>query len=242
MKPTRISLCLNGLLLCASVAFAADIPQYPFVFTTGKADVDTPPDIATCSLTIHAIDPDAGKAESTVNGRLKEILATLTKRGIASGDIESFSVNKQILSTAYTEKEPAEIRGYDLTRNLTFKARQLKPLPEIEAAFIGAPNVEQINCQFDRADRQVMEADLLGKALRSAKEQAEKLAAPLGRRVTSAEAISRVPFDSIPDALGLGSGASTSERMFSRSVAADELLVPSTIHLSVSVNVLFKME
>jgi uncharacterized protein YggE len=114
----------------------------------------------------------------------------------------------------------------------------------IEAGLIGSPNVEQINCQFDRADREALETDLMTRALQSAKDQAEKLAAPLGRRVITAEAISRVPFDSIPDAFGLSSrGAlASADRMFKRSVAPDDLLVPSTIHLSVSVNVLFKTD
>ena len=35
---SKIPYGLFGLLLCASGAFAADIPDYPFVFVIGKAD------------------------------------------------------------------------------------------------------------------------------------------------------------------------------------------------------------
>lgn len=237
--------CLFGMLLCGSASFAADIPDYPFIFVTGKADVDTPPTIAMCSLTIHAIDPDPGKAESTVDSRLKTVLAILTAKDIAPSDIESSNVGKQILTTEYRDKEPAAIRGYSLTRSLQFKARQLTSLPAIEDGFIGSPNVEQINCQFDRADRAAIEADLLTKAVHSAKDQADKLAEPLGRHVTTAAAVSKVPFDSIAAAFGLGNqfgGFEGGNRMFKKSASADDLLVPSTIHISVSVNVLFKMD
>jgi len=59
---TKKLFCLFVLLVCASVTLAADIPEYPFVFVVGRADIETPPDVAVCSLNLHAIDPDPGKA------------------------------------------------------------------------------------------------------------------------------------------------------------------------------------
>jgi uncharacterized protein YggE len=241
----KVPLSLIGLLLYGSSSLATDIPDYPFIFVIGKAEIDTPPNIAVCTLTIRAIDQDPGRAESTVDGRLKSVLGILTANDVAPSDIESFNISKQILSTAFTEKEPAEIRGYDLTRSLQFRVRQLTSLPAIEDGFIGSPNVEQVNCQFDRTDRAAIEADLLTKAIHSAKDQAEKLAEPLGRHVTSAEAVSQVPFDSIAGKLGLGIGLAKLERMnrmFEKSMSAEDLLVPLTIPMSVWVNLLFKME
>ncbi|MDP9008510.1 MAG: SIMPL domain-containing protein [Pseudomonadota bacterium] len=235
-----------GLLLCAFATFAADIPEYPFVFVVGHADIDTPPDIAVCSLTLHAIDPDPGKAESMINERLKSVLATLNANHVSPGDIESFSINKQILTNnEYNAKGPAAIRGYDLSRPLKFTVRQLDSLPVMESPMVGEPNIDNINCRFDRKDRKGIEADLLTKALQSARDQADKLAQPLGRRVTTAVAISKSPFDSIAASLGMGGFSSSAElagRMFKKSAAPDTLLVPSTIAMSATVNVLFKME
>jgi uncharacterized protein YggE len=234
-----------GLLICASAAFAADIPDYPFVFVVGHADIDTPPDIATCTLTLRSIDQDPGRAESTVDERLKSVLATLSAKHVSPADIESFNINKQILMNEYNDKGPAIIRGYDVSRSLKFTARQLDSLPAIESSMAGAPNIENINCRFDRKDRAALEADLLTKALQSAKDQAGKLAQPLGRHVTAAVAISKSPFDSIAASLGLGGWSSVSEltgRMFKKSVTANDLLVPTTISVSATVNVLFKME
>ena len=104
--------------------------------------------------------------------------------------------------------------------------------------------------QFDRDDRASVEGDLQTKALLSAREQADKMAAPLGRHVVAPVAISKLAFDSLPAMFGLGSdyeGMERMGRMFKRSVGAgdlrgDELLVPATIHFAVSVNVLFKMD
>jgi len=241
-----VRIIVAGLLLCASATFAADIPEYPFVFVVGHADLDTAPDMAVCSVTLHAIDPDPGKADSTVNERLKSVLATLSAKHVSPGDIESFSINKQILTNnEYNAKGPAVIRGYDLSRSLKFTARQLDSLSAIESSMVGEPNIENINCRFDRKDRKDIEADLQTKALQSARDQADKLALPLGRHVTAAVAISKSPFDSVAAALGMGGFSSSAEfagRMFKKSAAPDTLLVPSTISMSASVNVLFKME
>jgi len=241
----KILFGLCGSLLCASTLYAADIPDYPFVFAVGRAEIETPPNLATCNLTVRSIDQDAAKAQATVDERLKAILATLTAKDIASGDIESFSINKQILTNEGREQGPAKIRGYDVSRSLKFRVRKLDSLPPIEVSLVGSPNIENINCQFDRTDRVSIEADLLTKAIQSARAQADKLAEPLGRRVTSANAVSKSPFDSIAASLGLGGYSSSSElygRMFKKSVSADVLLVPATIYISASVNVLFKVE
>ncbi len=153
-----------GLLLCGSV-FAADLPDHPFIFVTGAAEHDMPPNIAECSLRIHAIDQDSAKAEATIDGRLKSVLAALAAGGVAADDIESFIINKRILSSGFVEKEAAAaIRGYDLTRNVHFKVRKIASLPAIEGGFIGSPNVEEISCQFDRTDRVAL-GELLIKAV-----------------------------------------------------------------------------
>jgi uncharacterized protein len=243
------SICaFAGLLLGMSIAFAADIPDYPFVFVVGKADLEIPPDVAACSLTLRAREQDPAKAVSIVEDRLTSVLATLKTNHIASKDIQSFNLQKQILTNEDNDKERATIKGYDVWRNVNFVVRQLESVAPVEMSLAKSPNVTNTNCQFDRTDRAAVDADLLTKALHSARDEADKLAGPVGRHVTTAVAVSRAPFDSIPGSFGLGGGyAEKIDRMFKRSVPegelhGDELLVPATIHMSVSINVLFKMD
>jgi uncharacterized protein YggE len=239
-----------AFLLYVSGAVAAEIPDYPFVFVVGKSDTDTPPNIATCSLTLRARDPDPGKAASVVEDRLKSVLATLKTNQIGPSDIESFNIEKQVLTDENSDNARAVIKGYDVWRNLKFTVRQLKSLPPVEVALVRSSNVTNIGCRFDRTDRAAVEGDLLTKALRSARDEAGKLAEPLGRHVAAAVAISKVPFEGIGGSFGFGDNSAAMakiDRMFKKSVGpddlhSDELLVPSTIHMSVSVNVLFKME
>jgi uncharacterized protein YggE len=246
MKPKAICGFL-GLLLGTSIAFAAELPDYPFVFVVGKADIETPPDMAACSLTLRAREQDPARAASIVEDRLTSVLATLKANHIAPKDIESFNIEKQVLTNDDEDKQRAIIKGYDVWRKLNFTARKLESIAPIETSLVRSPNIANITCGFDRTDRAVIEGDLMTKALKSAREEADKLAGPLGRRVTAAQAISRVPFDSIAGSFGLGGGyAEKIDRMFKRSVGddlrGDDLLVPSTIQMTVSVNVLFRMD
>jgi len=246
---SKVAYRFFGLLLFASGAFAAEIPDYPFVFVVGKADIETPPNIATCSLTLRAREPDADKAASVVEDRLKAVLTTLKTNHIPPGDIESFSIQKQILTNENDYNEPI-IRGYEVSRSLKFTARQLESVAPVEGSLVKAANMVDISCQFDRTDRAAMEGELLTKALHRAREEADKLAEPLGRHVIAAVAISKAPFDSLGASFGFSDspGAMAKfDRMFKRSVdpgvlRGEDLLVPATIHMSVSVNALFKME
>jgi uncharacterized protein YggE len=247
--PLKTSVFLT-LLVCVSGAFAAEFPDYPFVYIVGRAHVDTPPNIATCTLTLRARDQDATKAALIVEDRMKLVLATLKANHIAANDIESSVVEKQALTNDYGENIQAVIKGYDVWRNVKFVVRQLESAPPIEVTLVRSSNITNIACQFDRTDRATIEADLLTKALRSARDDADKLAGPLGRHVSAAVAVSKVPFDSIAASFGVGGESGAMERfdrMFKKSVGtddlhADQLLVPSTISMSASVNVLFKIE
>jgi uncharacterized protein len=246
----RMSSSLILLLAVASAATAGEIPDYPFIFVVGKADIDTPPNIATCTLLIRDRETEAVKATSSVEDRLKMVLKTLDSNKIAASDIESSRVEKQSLTDDSSEgKKQIGIVGYDVWRHVKFTVRQLDAVPPIEGAMLRAPNVTDFDCQFNRSDRAKVEDDLTTRALASAREQAEKMTGPLGRHVVAPVAISKVPLDSLAALFGVGGdyrGLEAMDRIFKRSVTAelrgDELLVPATIHLAMTVNVLFKME
>ena len=92
---------------------------------TGPADVETPPNIAICSLTLRAREHDPGKAASIVDDRLKAVLTTFKSNHIGPNDIESFTIEKQVL-TNENDNQQTVIKGYDVCRNVKFTARQLE--------------------------------------------------------------------------------------------------------------------
>ena len=234
----------TALLLLGTVAGAAEIPDYPFVFAPGSADSKVAPDVARCALTVNAREPDASKAAAAVQSRFEAVLAMFAANHVADADIEADKVDKNVLTE--NEHESVAIKGYDLSRHVSFTVRQLESLPPLEQSLLHASNVTDISCRFDRTDRAALEAELMTRALKSAREGAERLAAPLGRHVVAAMAVSKVSFASIPGEFGFGDrdvvSVAAERRMFKRTSVADELLVPASIELSESVNVLFKVE
>ena len=128
---SKVLCTLLGFFLCTSSAVAAAIPDYPFVFVVGNADVETPPNIATCSLTLRAREQDPGKAASIVDERLKAVLATFKTNHIGPHDVESFTIEKQVLTNENDNQETV-IKGYDVWRNVKFTVRQLESVAPIE--------------------------------------------------------------------------------------------------------------
>ena len=171
------------------------------------------------------------------------MLATLQANHVAPADIESSRIDKQILTE--TDHDAVTVKGYNVSRYMSFTVHALEALVPIEQSLIRAPNVADLTCQFDRTDRAIIESELMTKALKSARDEADKLAGPLGRHVTAATAVSKSPFSALSGPLGFGDPYAAMpgrDRMFKRTYSANDLLVPLTIQLTVSVNVLFKME
>lgn len=236
--------CVLAMTLAAGRgALAADLPDYPFVFVTGTADTAVHPDIAHCSAMVTARDKDAAKASNAVDERVNAVVAMATANHVAAADIDASATRKQVLTES--ARDVVAISGYEISREISFTVRDVDASIPIEQSLMTSPNVVNVSCRFDRTDRKSLEAELTTRALQSARDEADRLARPLGRHVTSAAAVSRIPFASIPEALGVGgmaTGVYAGPRMFKMSAAASELLVPATISLSASVNVLFKME
>lgn len=162
---SKILYALLAFLLCVSRVLAAEIPDYPFVFVVGKADIDRAPNIATCSFTLRAREQDPDKAASIVEDRLKSVLATLKANHVTPNDIESFNIEKQVLTDENNDNERTVIKGYDVWRNVKFTVRQLASVPPVEVSLVRSPNITNIDCRFDRTDRATVEGDLLTKAL-----------------------------------------------------------------------------
>jgi len=235
------------LFLFASAAWPSSIPDYPFVFAQGTAVLKIAPNIVTCRLTIRAINVDPKHAQGIVNARLTELLAVLSKNRLLKDDVDASAVRKAIVTNDYSRADPVQVRGYNVSRGVTFKVRDLGRWPAIADYLLGAKNIDNLTVEYDRIDRAALEADLITKAAADAKNRATHLAVSFGRRLGPPAAISPQPFASIGDTFGLGHsyGSQYAEaRQFTIAVAAngDTFLVPPTISISASVNALFKLE
>ncbi len=193
-----------------------------------------------------AIDADPAKAQAAVGSRMKDLLAQLSSHRIADSDIQAFEIEKEAISNENTEKGRLAVRGYKVSRLVSFKVRDLRVWADIADALLNAGNIEGVSASFDRTDRASIVADLDVKAAKDAVERGGRMAQSFGRKLGAAVAISQSAFASIQDEFGIG-GESWDFRAPPAVVAApppspEQLLVPATISISSGVNAIFKLE
>jgi uncharacterized protein YggE len=138
--------------------------------------------------------------------------------------------------------------GYEATRNVSVTVRDLARYPALLTSLLAMHGVNGGGGNFDRVDRGKVSAELVAEAAEAARRNGELMAAGLHRKVGAARAIARIPFAEIPQRFGFGGGAVAFSGVAlaapkSRAMASDDSsLVPTSVTLSESVNVLFELQ
>jgi uncharacterized protein len=240
------SLALFCFLVTACSVRAAAIPDYPFVFVTGESEAHVAPNIVSCSITLRAFDSDPSKAQKTVDRRLQDLLAFLSERKVPSEDIEAYDIQKEIIANDSSEPGRVTIRGYNISRAVNFKLREVTLWPEISAMLLSAENMDDLRVNFDTTDRNSIAADLIAKAATDAKSKASQLAQSFGRPLGAPVAISQDSFGFIDYRFGFGGGGGVNAPLPSMASGAamskSAMLLPSTIPIYARVNALFKLD
>ena len=156
MPRTTALLCL---LLLACTAQAAALPDYPFVFVTGESEAHVAPDIVACSVTVRAFDADPSKAQKLVDRRVQDLLMFLSEHKVPNDDIEAYDIQKEIIANDSSEPGRVTIRGYNISRAVNFKLRDVSLWPEVSAMLLSTENMDDLRVNFDRTDRASIAAD-----------------------------------------------------------------------------------
>lgn len=231
-----------------TTAHAATIPDYPFVYVTGEAEVKVPPDVADATLSVLAEDPNAAVAEQTVESGVNGVLKLLRAAGVSDSRIDASGISKEVVTTDETENKPIVIRGYKVSRQFSVRITDLKKWPEIATRLLELQNVTDVEVTFGRSDAKRIDATLVGKAAMDAQERAQRLAKSFGQHAGAVMALSQSPFSNIGPTFGMGSeeggdsaGAPVME-MVVTGRRGSSLLIPDSIELSVEVHALVKLQ
>ena len=73
----RKLLLLVGLFTLNMAAQASSLPDYPFIFQTGTAQVEVPPDMAVMEITVASRGADAANTLGVVNAGTAEVFQLL---------------------------------------------------------------------------------------------------------------------------------------------------------------------
>jgi uncharacterized protein len=231
------------LLLLPGSGVASGIPTFPFVFVSGQAEKEVPPDVATVSFNVQAFDKDPAKALSVVRERSSQLMAIFNKYGIDKKDVVAFEINKE---TVRETKNYVALRilGYEITRQINITVRKLDGFDALMTQMMSLRNISHLRTAFDTTQRKDIEAELFGQAAQKAREQAELLAKGFGSEIASVHAISVSPFPVIEEVFGVGSAygmhfSTLEEKSVKREAVM--VLVPSTVNLLKAVNAIYKL-
>ncbi len=80
-------LLLSLLLVPISILAGDGLPDKPYIYIEGKAEVQKPPDVVTLDLELVTGAPDQPKANQDVQSRANKMIALLKGKKIAEDDI-----------------------------------------------------------------------------------------------------------------------------------------------------------
>lgn len=227
----------------AGLANAAALPDYPFLFETGTAQVELAPDMAIVHITIADRGEDASRVFSAVNGSVDAVLGALARSKVPHADIDASDIQRSV-DYVRPEKSTSTTVRYVITRQVKVRLRDLSVWPVLMADLAKISTIETMVSDFQISSRQKVDLELEQQAARDAETKARRNAGYFGRKLGAAMAISRVPFDSLDQTFTGGSGNSRfmPPPFIPPADAGSNLHVPAKISLSGSVNVLFKLE
>jgi uncharacterized protein YggE len=187
------------LLIHAVWAVASPLPDYPFVHTSGSAEIYVPPDHAVIDLVVTASDADAAQAHRAIEARLADLTAALAAQGVQGADVVPRQVRKEL-------RRNGEAVLADLKCGMQVQVRDLAKWREVMLVLLDKPDITDLATSFRTSERERIDRQLMADALKDARHKAELAAATLGKKLGDATAVSPGPLRNLGSALGLAGG------------------------------------
>jgi len=240
MKKQLLTLIL--LSLNATAVFATQWPDFPILFSTGTAEKETPPDIATITFSVSVFDEKSEKALAIVKKQSLEIINFYFSLGLDKDNLEAYDIDKTVVreDKDYTE---LKILGYEVNQKFTIILPALDNYTTFMDRLLKTSNLSNIATKFDIAERKQIESELIKEACADAKRKAENMANGMNASLEYPYAISEDGFHSLNEFFGI---SNPNPPMFKKSQhkesdTAKITYIPSRIKISKSVNVIYRL-
>lgn len=182
-----------------SVLAQGGLPDKPYIYVEGKAEIEKPADMVTLRFDVVARNPDQVKANQEVQAKGNKIFALLTERKIAENDVVAADLKSEPLYEKQEEtfRKEGKIVGYAVNRSFTVKVRDVTAFARIvdELLAIGGTEFSGIETGLIK-EREVRE-EIFEKTLADARERAERTLKTLGMKIDSVFGVSPVAFPEI---------------------------------------------
>ena len=193
----RLLLALLALPVCAFAE--GGLPNQPYLYVEGTAELEKPADIVTLRFDLVARHADQMKANQEVQAKAARILALLDERKIAQNDVVATDLRSEPQYEREDEPESkrGKIIGYRVTRSFTAKVREIPIFPKLVDDLLAIAGVEFSAIDAGLANEKELNDEAWDKALTNGRELAERTLKRVGMRIDAVYAVSPVAFPEI---------------------------------------------
>lgn len=226
----------------AGSVLASDLPDYPFIHTSGMATKWVEPNIGEINFEVAVSDSDADAALKLAQSRIEDILKLLADQGVPLADIDALDLQKKIRWTDGTDSKPPSAI-HDLKQGFRITVRDMGKWRGLIEPLLKINHVGNFTISFDRTDRNKINDDLIAEASADAQRNGATLAAAFGKHLGTVTAISPGKLKDTGVALGLASANTFNFRNDDQKQR--EILdfsAPAAISFMQSVDVIFRIK
>jgi uncharacterized protein YggE len=192
-------LLLSLSLVPLSVLAGGGLPDNPYIYVEGKADIEKPADMMTLRFQLVGRAPQQPKANEQVQTTANKIFALIKDRKIADSDVIAEDIRSEPefeKGDEYSDKR-GKLIGFKVTRDFQLKLRDVAAFPKLVDDLINTEGVEFYGIEGGLAKEKEIESEMWQKALANAREEADKTLKPLDMKIGSVFAVSPVSFPEI---------------------------------------------
>lgn len=234
-----ISLLALATLLTPA-AQASNLPDYPFIHTSGTGSSYATPDTGSLDFEIAAYDADPAAAVAVVEARVNEIRALTRELGIDPADLEIRDVRKDFRKP--DANTPPGVVLYDVRAGVHINVRDLSKWQAIAAPLLVKPNLDGFVSAFDTTRREKIEMELMSDAIKSARSKAQHIAAGLGRQLGAVSAVSHGDLKNLTRAMGLAPTDMNYREPRRPGLDRIDILIVNGLKFAQSVDVIFRLK
>jgi len=231
-----------ALLLAPLGVIASDLPQFPFVYVSGKAAREVPPDTASIRFRLKTYHADVEKALLLQSSAADALLSYAAKLALKAETITAEPVEKSLVRKRTERDESAEILGYNTARTVRIELRELKRFTELMEFLYRQPHLEDLSVTFGSTEEAGILRDLTIAACSDAKTKAEYLSAGFQRKLGNVRAVSESGVSSLGGIVLREADQSAEARYRGLTMVRDFRVIPSTIAFHKQVFAVFALE
>src|SRR6266446_6328101 len=182
---------LFPVLLLPILAFAqGGLPVNPYIYVDGKAEIQKAADLVKISFDVVARASDVAKANAEVQAKAARVFDLLKRHKIADNDV----IAESLRSEPEFENEQSYVRrgkvvGFSVSRRFDVKIRDVTAFPKLVDELIAGVNAEFSVVASGVSNEREMQDQLWEKALKNAREQADKVLKTTNMKIDSVFAV-----------------------------------------------------